>query len=53
MLAQFRYSAELPISTVETLVEALDSLAEQDAELGRHQVRDKMGDKLLREITLH
>lgn len=53
MLAQFRYSAELPISTVETLVEALDSLAEQDAELGRHQVRDQMPDKLLREVTLH
>jgi hypothetical protein len=53
MLAQFRYSAELPISTVETLVEALDSLSDQNADLGRHQIRGKMGDKLLREITLH
>ncbi len=32
MLSHFRYSDELPISTVETLVEALDRLLEQNAE---------------------
>jgi hypothetical protein len=33
ILSQFRYSRELPITTVETLVEALDRLIEQNAEL--------------------
>jgi hypothetical protein len=31
ILSQFRYSHELPITTVETLVEALDSLLDQNA----------------------
>jgi hypothetical protein len=33
ILSQFRYARELPITTVETLVEALDRLVEQNAEL--------------------
>jgi hypothetical protein len=32
ILSQFRYGRELPISTVETLVDALDRLLEQNAE---------------------
>jgi len=36
MLAQFRYNTELSISTVETLVEALDCLLEQKVEVGTH-----------------
>ena len=32
ILSQFHYSRELPISTVETLVDALDRLLEQNAE---------------------
>ena len=36
MLAQFRYNTELSISTVETLVEALDSLLEQNVEVATH-----------------
>lgn len=39
ILSQFRNSDELPISTVETLVEALDRLSEEDAELGGHRIR--------------
>jgi hypothetical protein len=35
ILSQFHYSRELPISTVETLVDALDRLLEQNAELER------------------
>ena len=42
MLSQFRYSDQLPVSTVETLVEALDRLLEQDAERDRDEIRDKM-----------
>jgi hypothetical protein len=33
ILSQFHYARELPITTVETLVEALDSLVEQNAQL--------------------
>ena len=33
ILSRFRYSDELPITTVKTLVEALDRLVEQHAEL--------------------
>ena len=33
ILSQFRYARELPITTVETLVEALDRLVEQNAQL--------------------
>ena len=33
ILSQFHYARELPITTVETLVEALDRLTEQNAEL--------------------
>ena len=33
ILSQFQYARELPITTVETLVEALDRLVEQNAEL--------------------
>jgi hypothetical protein len=33
ILSQFHYAPELPITTVETLVEALDRLIEQNAEL--------------------
>jgi hypothetical protein len=33
ILSQFHYSRELPISTVETLVDALDRLLEQNIEL--------------------
>ena len=33
ILSQFHYAPELPITTVETLVEALDRLVEQNAEL--------------------
>src|SRR5213076_1644188 len=33
ILSQFRYARELPITTVETLVEALDRLTSQKAEL--------------------
>jgi len=33
ILSQFHYARELPITTVETLVEALDRLVEQNAEL--------------------
>ena len=32
ILSQFRYAPELPITTVETLVEALDRLIEQNAQ---------------------
>ena len=35
ILSQFRYAPELPITTVETLVEALDRLIEQKAEQER------------------
>jgi hypothetical protein len=33
ILSRFHYEPELPITTVETLVEALDRLIEQNAEL--------------------
>jgi hypothetical protein len=33
ILSQFHYARELPVTTVETLVEALDRLTEQNAEL--------------------
>jgi len=33
ILSQFRYARQLPITTVETLVEALDRVIEQNAEL--------------------
>jgi hypothetical protein len=33
ILSQFHYARELPITTVETLVEALDRLVEQNAQL--------------------
>lgn len=35
ILSQFHYARELPVTTVETLVEALDSLTQQNSELGR------------------
>jgi hypothetical protein len=38
ILSQFHYSRDLPISTVETLVEALDRLLEQNAERGRREL---------------
>jgi hypothetical protein len=38
ILSQFRYSRELPISTVETLVDALDRLLEQNAERDRKEL---------------
>ena len=38
ILSQFHYSRELPISTVETLVDALDRLLEQDAQRGRKEL---------------
>ena len=40
MLSQFRYSAKLPVSTVETLVEALDRLLEQNAERESQETRE-------------
>ena len=40
LLAQFRYGAELPVSTVETLVEALDRLSEQNAEREGQETRE-------------
>jgi hypothetical protein len=38
ILSQFHYSHELPISTVETLVEALDRLLEQNTKRDRHEL---------------
>jgi hypothetical protein len=38
ILSQFHYSRELPISTVETLVDALDRLLEQNAERDRKEL---------------
>ena len=38
ILSQFHYSHELPISTVETLVDALDRLLEQNAEHDRKEL---------------
>src|SRR5205809_4355158 len=38
ILSQFDYSHELPISTVETLVDALDRLLEQNAEHDRKEL---------------
>jgi len=38
ILSQFHYSRELPITTVATLVEALDSLLEQNAERERWEL---------------
>ena len=38
ILSQFHYSHELPISTVETLVDALDQLLEQNAERERKEL---------------
>src|SRR5437016_4292940 len=38
ILSQFHYSRELPITTVATLVEALDSLLEQNAERDRKEL---------------
>ena len=38
ILSQFHYSHELPITTVETLVEALDRLIEQNAERDRKEL---------------
>jgi hypothetical protein len=37
ILSQFRYSHELPISTVKTLVDALDRLVDQNAECEERQ----------------
>ena len=37
ILSQFHYSHELPITTVETLVEALEALLEQNAEHARKE----------------
>jgi hypothetical protein len=51
ILSQFRYSDELPILTVDTLVEALDRLSDQNVEPGRHQTRDKMGEQAVPRIT--
>ena len=39
ILSQFHYSHNLPISTVETLVEALDRLLEQNADCDRNEVQ--------------
>jgi hypothetical protein len=39
ILSQFRYSRKLPISTVETLVDALDRLLEQNAEHDRKELK--------------
>jgi hypothetical protein len=39
ILSQFHYSHDLPISTVETLVEALDRLLEQNADCDRNEVQ--------------
>ena len=39
ILSQFHYSRELPISTVETLVDALDRLLEQNAERDRKELK--------------
>jgi len=38
ILSQFHYNRELPISTVETLVDALDRLLEQNAERDRKEL---------------
>src|SRR5881227_1839715 len=38
ILSQFHYSHDLPISTVETLVDALDRLLEQNAERDRKEL---------------
>jgi hypothetical protein len=38
LLSQFHYSGELPISSVETLVDALDRLLEQNAERDRKEL---------------
>jgi hypothetical protein len=38
ILSQFHYNRDLPISTVETLVEALDKLLEQNAERERREL---------------
>jgi hypothetical protein len=38
ILSQFHYSRELPISTVETLVDALDRLLEQNTERDRNEL---------------
>jgi hypothetical protein len=38
ILSQFHYSRELPITTVETLVEALDSLLKQNAECEKREL---------------
>jgi hypothetical protein len=38
ILSQFHYSRELPISTVETLVDALDRLLEQNGERERKEL---------------
>src|SRR5206468_2722215 len=45
ILSQFRYARELPITTVETLVEALDRLVEQNAEL---ELEATMGETAVR-----
>ena len=42
ILSQFRYSRELPISTVETLVDALDRLLEQNAERDRKELQGQI-----------
>lgn len=39
ILSQFRYSHQLPISTVETLVDALEKLLEQNAETEKNELR--------------
>ena len=51
ILSQFRYSDELLILTVDTLVEALDRLSDQNVEPGRQQTRDKMGEQAVPRIT--
>jgi hypothetical protein len=38
ILSQFHYNRELPISTVETLVDALDRLLDQNAERERKEI---------------
>src|SRR2546423_7768474 len=43
ILSQFHYSRELPISTVETLVDALDRLLEQNAEHERKELEAQIG----------
>jgi len=48
ILSQFHYSRELPISTVETLVDALDRLLEQNTERDRKEIEAQIGPTAVR-----